>query len=649
MEQQHRKGSLELSANRHISRFLLVSLKVETILQEITLHRRRQKLNAITDSSELGGVYSEALGRIMGQDGGKPRLGMAALMWISHSERPLSVDELCHALGVEIGSADLDGDNVPSIRTLLTCCQGLVSMDEEASTVRLIHSTLHEYLRAHPQLFDRPHATMAETCLSYLNSHQVKDLFSPSGDLTGTPFLEYSSLYWGVHAKTDLSDCAKQLVLKLFEDYSNHISTQILLRGEKPEHLDLFPDELSLFSHLHCASFFGIVEIVTLLIEKGGCDVNQRDCIGSTPLVWAALNGHEGVVKVLLGQDDINPNTANGSGETSLWCAAENGHEAVVETLLGQDGIDPDRASGYGETPLCCAAKNGHEGVVEILLGRNDVNPDKPDRDGRTPLWCAAAAMQEGVVKILLGRDDINPNKPDKYGATPLWHAALIGHSGVVEILLGRNDVNPDKPDRGGRTPLLCAAETGHGEVVKILLGRNDVNPDKSDNCGKTPLLCARQNGHGGVVKILLERNDSSPGKPDNNGETLLLCADDGDEGATTIQPGRDAGHPDKPDKNGETLPLSAGDGDEVATAIQVQPGRDAGHTGRLGNNGETLPLCADGGGEGSATIQLGRNVGHPHKLRSDRRNPLRRAAKRALARMRALLRRPASATPGTT
>jgi len=45
-------------------------------------------------------------------------LGMAALMWISHSERPPSADELCHALAVEIGSPDLNTDNFPSVGTL---------------------------------------------------------------------------------------------------------------------------------------------------------------------------------------------------------------------------------------------------------------------------------------------------------------------------------------------------------------------------------------------------------------------------------------------------------------------------------------------------------------------------------------------------
>ena len=515
-KQRHRRSYFKFSTNRYISRFLLLSLGVDTVLRETTISDRRQRLNEMTGGFGLEDAYGEMLSRIRRQGEEESRLGMATLMWISHSERPLRVDELCYALGVEIGSLDLEGDSVPSIRKLLACCQGLVTVDREASTVRLIHLTLQEYIQAHPELFDRAHSTMAETCLSYLNSHQVNALSAnlPS-NLRRTPFLEYSSLYWGMHAKRELSDCGKRLVLKLFENYSNHISAEILLREEKPDHVDLFSDELSLFSRLHCASFFGIVEIVTWLVEVGGCDINQADCIGSTPLVWAALNGHEWVVKILLGQESINPDKPNQCGETPLWCASRNGHEGVVKILLGQD-INPNRASGSGETPLWCAAKNGHEGVVAILLERNDIDPDKPDKDGRTPLWFAAETGHEQVVKILLGRDDVNADKPDKYGATPLW----------------------------------CAASSGHEEVVKILLRREGVNHEKSDISGKTPLVCARQNGHEGVVKILNGREGVGPEKPDNDGETLLLGADDGCEGAARIQPGHDVVHPHKPDND---------------------------------------------------------------------------------------------------
>src|SRR5205807_4962385 len=123
-------------------------------------------------------------------------------------------------------------------------------------------------LQYHTDLFSTPHSTMAETCLSYLNSQQAKILStSPSPDLQDTPFLEYSSVYWGVHAKRDLSDCAKLLALKLFDDCNNHISTKILLQAQRLYSSVIEPNKISSFSILHCASLFGIVEIVAGLVE----------------------------------------------------------------------------------------------------------------------------------------------------------------------------------------------------------------------------------------------------------------------------------------------------------------------------------------------------------------------------------------------
>jgi len=411
----------KLSANRYMSRFLLVSLNIDAILQETTIYHRRQKLNAMNDGLGLGGAYSATLSRINGQGGRKTGLGMAALMWISHAERPLKPDELCHALAVEIGSPNLNSDNVPSIGTLLACCQGLVVVDKEASTIRLIHITLQEYLQAHPELFRTAHPTIAETCLSYLNSQQVKALStSPTPYLPGTPFLEYSSLYWGTHAKKHLSYYAKLLALKLFDDYNNHISTPILLKAQElyAHHINF--DKLSLFNGLHCASIFGIDEIIACLVEVKGCDINQKDCVGNTALMWAAYHGHEGVVKTLLERDDVNPDKPDRYGQTPLYCAASNGHEEVVKVLLGRVDVNPDKLNDGGQTPIWCAIYHGHEGVVKALLGRDDVNPNKPNERGQTPLWWAVYRRHEGMMRALLGRDDVNPNKPNEDGEAPL-------------------------------------------------------------------------------------------------------------------------------------------------------------------------------------------------------------------------------------
>ena len=181
-----------------MSRFLLVSLNIEAILQETTLYRRREKLDTMSNGLGLGHAYDATVERIKAQKGEGARLGMATLMWISHSERPLSVNEICNALAVEIGATEINTNNVPSIRTVLGCCQGLAAVDKGSSTIRLIHFTLKEYLSHHAGLFGKPRSRIAETCSTYPNFQAVRDLSSlPYRDFQGTPFLEYASLHWG--------------------------------------------------------------------------------------------------------------------------------------------------------------------------------------------------------------------------------------------------------------------------------------------------------------------------------------------------------------------------------------------------------------------------------------------------------------------
>jgi len=128
-----------------VSSFLLVALNMDAILGEITLTRRRKKLDEMTKGAGLAVAYTETLSRMQAQPGGRSKLGMDVLMWVSHAERPLHVDELCHALGVE-GSIDLDIRNIPAIETLLSCSLGLITVERSSSTVRLVHYTLKEHL-----------------------------------------------------------------------------------------------------------------------------------------------------------------------------------------------------------------------------------------------------------------------------------------------------------------------------------------------------------------------------------------------------------------------------------------------------------------------------------------------------------------------
>ncbi|OJJ83539.1 ankyrin repeat domain-containing protein, partial [Aspergillus glaucus CBS 516.65] len=54
-----------------------------------------------------------------------------------------------------------------------------------------------------------------------------------------------------------------------------------------------------------------------------------------TPLFWAARNGHEAVVNLLL-EKGADTSTTDKDGRTPLFWAARNGNEAVVKLLENQ-------------------------------------------------------------------------------------------------------------------------------------------------------------------------------------------------------------------------------------------------------------------------------------------------------------------------
>jgi len=453
-----------------------------------------------TTSPDLESVYARTLQRIREQEGDRSRFGIEVLMWVSHSERPLKLVELWHALTAVPQLIGLRPRDVLGENEVLETCLGLVVVDSETSELRPIHYTLQEYL-SKSGVLPHAHKTLAESCLAYLYWYQVKvlraDRFSC---LLENCFLEYSSLYWGNHAKIELSDYAEWLAVKHLAVYPNHISATLLFNQVKSQ---ASPPVIShLFSGLHCASCFGIVEVVASLIGSEDCDINQQDCNGFTPLMWAAWRGNEAVVRILLTRDDVDPDRPDNEGRTPLWCASSNGNESVVGLLIARDDVNPDKPDNRDRTPLWCASENGNESVVKLLLTRNGVDPDKPDNSGKTPLWCASENGHEAVVALLLKLSNVDPDKPDNNGQTSLWPALLNGHVLVVNILLTRADANPDKPDNYGRTLLWWASGSGKKEVVTQLL-QHGANPDQPDVVGRTPLLIASMNGHREIVALL--------------------------------------------------------------------------------------------------------------------------------------------------
>ena len=621
-----------------VCRFLLVSLNIDAILGEVTIRQRRKKLEEMMRGNGLSDAYIATLTRLKAQKGNKPGLGLKVLMWVLYSERPLRAEELCHALGVEVGSSDLDLECVPSLRTLLSSCLGLVTIEVSSSTLRLVHFTLQEHLLRDPALFYNPHSTIAEACLTYLNSTRVCELspLPPTPVLAPPemPLLEYASLYWGNHAKKGVTENVRILALRLLDRFDEHPSAPLLLlpyfKATRRRIWFNQPEQFRGFTGLHGVVFLGVVEIFLDVLKMKEWDVNAADCMGRTPLAWAAERGYEEVVEMLLDRGDVNPNQAvTFRGQTPLWLACYAGHEGVVKLLLGREDVNPNQAdTNYGQekTPLWQACSEGHEGVVKLILGREDVNPNQADTEyGRTPFSQACYRGHEGVAKLLLEREDVNPNQADtEYGATPFSLAARGGHKGIVQMLLQRQDINPDHPGtKYGRTPFSQACYHGHEGVVKLLLEREDVNPSQADTrYGRTPLWQACSGGHEGVVKLLLEREDVNPTQADTEyyQTPLWRACYGGHEGVVKLLLEREDVNPNQADTDYNRTPLWVACFREHEGVVKLLLGREDVNPNQADPYFSQTPLwlaCSEGH-EGVVKLILGREDINPNQADTD-------------------------------
>ncbi|KAJ5766975.1 ankyrin repeat domain-containing protein 50 [Penicillium nucicola] len=234
-------------------------------------------------------------------------------------------------------------------------------------------------------------------------------------------------------------------------------------------------------TQLHQAKTFGQVSRTGFLASTT-FNINELDRHREAPLHWAAKQGHESIVKLLLDREDIKPDLENNRYRTPLSLAAEQGHLPVVDLLLRQNEVNPNSKDYYDQTPLSFAAEHGHVSVVELLLQQDGIDADAETYD------------QDAAGRWL----------PQDGGRTPLSFAAGNGHLAVVELLV-RRDVDADSIDDSHRTPLWWAAKHGHLAVVEVLVRRGDVGVDFKDKCGRSPLSWAVAGGHQAVVELLVQ------------------------------------------------------------------------------------------------------------------------------------------------
>jgi len=132
---------------------------------------------------------------------------------------------------------------------------------------------------------------------------------------------------------------------------------------------------------LMMSAFEGYSAVVDLLIESGA-KVNQRDAVGRTAIMYASSGPFPKTVGILArnGADVNLVDTVE--GWTALMFAAAEGHQPVVKVLL-QEGANIETADEDGDTAIDHARQREQADMVTLLEswpGRQPVKARSTDR-----------------------------------------------------------------------------------------------------------------------------------------------------------------------------------------------------------------------------------------------------------------------------
>jgi ankyrin repeat protein len=267
---------------------------------------------------------------------------------------------------------------------------------------------------------------------------------------------------------------------------------------------------------MHAAAF-GNFETLKALIDAGA-DVNARNQMDATALLWAAGDPEKSRILIERGAD---VKAQSKQGRTPLMMAAMRpGDSAIVELILSK-GADIQARDRFGATALSLAARAGDLDTVELLIAKG-ADPNLRDGVGKGALFSATMGQNPAVIRLLLQRGananeatslppgaalrspNNGKNRPANNSKdTALHNAAAFGPVGSVRYLLEAGaEVNAR--DSRSLTPLsfALASEYPSLDIVRTLL-RAGADVNVADNNGDTPLDWAEKFGYPEILAEL--------------------------------------------------------------------------------------------------------------------------------------------------
>ncbi|PKS10137.1 hypothetical protein jhhlp_001887 [Lomentospora prolificans] len=504
-------------------------------------------------------AYKAAMERIEEQEYTRD-VAKQALAWITCAKRPLSTTELRHALTIEEGDTELLEEDLVHIDDIVAICAGLVTIDEESDIIRLVHFTTQEYFEQNrDQWFPSVEEAISKVCITYLSFDSFETGYCRTDAqltqrLLEYPLYDYAAKNWGHHARHAPELNPDIVITFLYHKPKADASAELLFH--RTNLAGPYPDSIEQLLPLHLASYFGILEVVKILLLTHKVEPDLRDASYRTALSWAAEFGHVDTVTMLL--DHGAAVNWEGTRGNILSYAIREGNERVVKLLLDRSadfrrffqlhhacrcgsepivrllldkGVEVSTLNQHGETAFQRAIRSGSEAVVTLLI-RRGVSLESRNEIDMTPLAYAAELKNETIARLLLD-EGAEIEARDSFGRTPLCYASYSGSEAIVKLLLNKGaDIESRTCD--GQTPLAYAI-SGRSIAVTRLLVANGANLNTRDKYNETPLTKAVSENHSTLVKVLLDNGAYYDDFASTHVVPLIIAAENNSRDAADI------------------------------------------------------------------------------------------------------------------
>lgn len=226
---------------------------------------------------------------------------------------------------------------------------------------------------------------------------------------------------------------------------------------------------------------------------KEGADPNVTNCVGRSPLMFAAALGDDDICRLLL-DNGARVSHKDSQGRSPLFYTALYRSVKICSLLLDK-GAEVNSEDDYEETALVAAAESGDGEICKLLISRGaDVSDEILEKfvtRGDVDI-CELLLSSRGAAALRWEDDEWSPD-------TPFEIAASQGHEAICRLILDNSgDINID-------SLLLSATDSNRLNICNLALERGaDVKATDGEN-GWTCLHIAAKKGSSDICCLLLE------------------------------------------------------------------------------------------------------------------------------------------------